>query len=163
MKQNGVARLHGVGLFEQVLHSQALEHDRRGLFEADGVGQFDQIGFGQHMHFAVGTQRAPGIGDTVADLEPGDMSTDRLDYPGTFRAQPRRQCRRRVQAAAKVSIDKVQADGLVAYADLLRTGCGRFEIDQLQDLRAPMLAELDTLGHLHSPVGLGKPLSDAFA
>ncbi|MNZ91856.1 hypothetical protein D3C78_1108550 [compost metagenome] len=115
------------------------------------------------MYFAVGAQWSAGIGHAVADLESCDLLADGLDNPGPFGAQARGQRRWRIQAAAKVSVDKIQADGLIAYEHLLWAGGGRFEIDQLQDLRAPMLAELDTLGHLHSPVGFAKPLSDAFA
>ncbi|GGU48233.1 hypothetical protein GCM10009504_00540 [Pseudomonas laurentiana] len=40
---------------------------------------------------------------------------------------------------------------------MLWPGCLWFEIDPLQDLWTSMLAELDTLGHLFSPVSiLGK-------
>ncbi|MCY1187882.1 hypothetical protein D9M73_289190 [compost metagenome] len=89
VEQDGFARLHRVGLLEQVLHGQALEHHRRRLLEADAVGEFDQVGLRQHMHFAIGAQRAAGIGDAVADLEPGDLLAHRLDHSGAFSAQAR--------------------------------------------------------------------------
>ncbi|MNI81972.1 hypothetical protein D3C73_1386370 [compost metagenome] len=87
MEQDHVPRLHLIGLLQQVLHGQALEHHRRRLLEADVVGQLDQVGLRQGVHLAVGTQRAAAIGHAVAHFQAGDALTYRLDYPGTLGAQ----------------------------------------------------------------------------
>ena len=45
MEQDHIARLHFIGLLQQVLNGQTLEHHRCRLLEADGVRQLDQVGF----------------------------------------------------------------------------------------------------------------------
>jgi len=81
---------------QQVLHGQALEHRAGGLFEADVVRQVNQVGCGQHVQFAVGTQWPTAVGHAVADLELADLAAHGVDHTGTFGAQARRQGRRRV-------------------------------------------------------------------
>ncbi|MNP37651.1 hypothetical protein D3C76_1311100 [compost metagenome] len=87
MEQDHLARLYGIGLLEQVLHGQPLEHHRRCLFETDVVGQLDQVGLRQRVHFAVGTQWAPGVSNAVADLQACDAFAHRLDHARGFGAQ----------------------------------------------------------------------------
>ncbi|MNG32198.1 hypothetical protein D3C84_1181500 [compost metagenome] len=55
VEQNGFAALEFVGLAQQVLHGQALEHHACGLFKTDRVWQKHQIGLGQYMNVAVDT------------------------------------------------------------------------------------------------------------
>ncbi|MNO77277.1 hypothetical protein D3C76_683800 [compost metagenome] len=151
MEQDGFATLEFISLTQQVLHGQALEHHASGLFEADGVRQFHQIGLGQHMNFAIGAQRAAAIGHAIADLEAGHVAADRLDHACTLRAEARWQGWRRVQAATVIGVDEVQADGLVGYAHFLRTWLGGLVIHILEHFGAAMGAELDTLCHRNSP------------
>ncbi len=89
MEENGFAAPQFVGLAQQVLGGEPLEHHRGGLFEVDAVGQVDQLLLRQHMQFAVGAQRAGGVGDAVADLETGHFAAHRLDLAGTFATQSR--------------------------------------------------------------------------
>ncbi|MNN14529.1 hypothetical protein D3C81_1275990 [compost metagenome] len=99
------------------------------------------------MHLAVRPQRAAGMGHAVADLEPGHTLAHRLDHARSFSTQARRQGRRRIQPAAEVGIDEVQADCMVTHTHLLWAERGRGEFHQLQYFRAAMLSELDTLCH----------------
>jgi hypothetical protein len=70
----------------------------------------------------------------------------RFDDTGAFHAQAQRQ-RVLVQAGALVDVDEVQADGVVADADLARAGLAHGQVDELHLLGAAVLADLDGLGH----------------
>ena len=99
------------------------------------------------MQFAVGTQRAGGVGDAVTHLEALDLTANRLDHPGTFGAQARGQRWRLVQAAAEIGVDEVQADGAVGHTHFARAWRCRLVVTIFQHVAAAVLAELDTLGH----------------
>ncbi|MNZ35112.1 hypothetical protein D3C78_525020 [compost metagenome] len=164
VEQDGFATLEIIGLAQQVLHGQALEHHSGSLFESDGVRQAHQVGFGQHVNLAVSAQRAAAISHAIADLEPGHFAADRVDHARAFRTQTRWQGRWRVEAAAVIGVDEVQADGLVGHAHLLRAGLGGLVVHILKYFRAAMGTELDTLCHLHSPeIVLPSALSGAEA
>ncbi|MNV45978.1 hypothetical protein D3C71_1377920 [compost metagenome] len=84
VEQDGFATLEFISLTQQVLHGQALEHHAGGLFEADGVRQFHQIGLGQDVNLAVGAQRPAAIGHAIADLEAGHVAAHCLDHARTL-------------------------------------------------------------------------------
>ena len=121
------------------------------MFEADLVRQMHQIGGGQHVQLAVGTQWTTAVGHTVANLELGDFAADRIDHAGAFCAQARWQGWRRVQTAAEIGVDEVQADRLVTHAHLLRARLRWGVVHILKHFGAAMGAELDTFCHLPSP------------
>ncbi|KAG0948709.1 hypothetical protein G6F31_014030 [Rhizopus arrhizus] len=69
MEQDGFAALQAIGLAEQVLHRQALEHQRSGFVETDARGHLDDL-VGRHVaRFGVGTDGALAVGDAVTLLE----------------------------------------------------------------------------------------------
>ncbi|MNI40539.1 hypothetical protein D3C73_947640 [compost metagenome] len=109
VEQDGLTALELIGLAQQVLHCQALEHDAGRLFEADCIRQMNQIGFRQYVHVAVGTQWATAVGHAIADLEASHRAAHGLDHARTFGAHARRQGRRRVKTAAEVGVDEIQA------------------------------------------------------
>ena len=147
MKQDGFATLQRERLAQQILHRQALEHHCGGLLEADCIRQFHQLLGRQHMQLAIRAQRSGGIGHAVAHLKTADRSTHRLDDARTFGAQAGRQRWRRIQAAAEIGVDKIQADRLVLHPYLIRTwGCGCV-VGVVENVRAAVTVELDTHGH----------------
>jgi hypothetical protein len=98
------------------------------------------------MQLAVGAQRPGGVGHAVADLKLLDLGADRLDDAGALVAQARRQRRWRVQAAAEIGVDKVQADRLVLYPYFMEAWGGGLVVEIVEDFGTAVAAELDTLG-----------------
>jgi hypothetical protein len=149
MEQHVVAGLEAAlrqRALEQVLGGQALEHHGRAGFEADGVGQLADALRRHDAHLAVRTGRMAGIGRAVANLEMRDTLAHRLDDARAFHAQ-RQGHRQLVQAGTLVDVDEVQADGLVADADLARPGLADLDLHQFHFLGAAMLADADGFAH----------------
>ena len=157
VEQNGFTAFELIGLAQQVLHGQAFEHGTGGLFKADLIRQVHQVGGGQHVRLAVGTQRAAAVGHTVADFELADFTANGIDYASTFRTQTRWQGRRRIEATAEVGVDEVQADRLVAHPNLLWARFRWRVVHIFKYVGAAMGAELDTFGHLHFSLGSVAP------
>jgi hypothetical protein len=107
MQQDGVAGFDAIGLADQILHRQALQHHRRCGLVVDAVGQFDQA-FGRNQPlFGIGAERRASIGDAVARLEIGDARPDFLHHASPLAAQAARQLHR-IKPRPVVNIDKVQ-------------------------------------------------------
>ena len=104
VNQHRVAGLHTVGAAQQ-------QH-RRSVPKVDAVRQFQQLPRRQAARLAVGTERSAGVGRPVAGHNISDPGADRFDDPGTLEAQTTRQGQR-VEAAAVVGIDVVEADRLM--------------------------------------------------
>ncbi len=151
MKEDGFAGLQRMHLAQQVLCGQALEHDCRRLLEADRIRQLHQMPRRQYVMLAVGTQRTGGVGDALADLPLIDALSHRLDHASAFGAQARRQAWRRVEAAAEIGVDEIQADGVVAHAYFTGRGDGHLDLDLFENLGTTVLAELDALRHERAP------------
>jgi hypothetical protein len=153
MEQHVVAVLQpldGQRLLEQVLRGQALEHHGRPGLEADRVRQHAHALGRHHAHLAVAARRLAGVGGTVADLEVGHAFAHRLHDAGAFHAKLQRHGEG-VEPAALVDIDEVQADGLVADADLARAGVAHGHIYEFELFGATGLVDLDGKGHGGSP------------
>ena len=101
------------------------------------------------MQLAVRTQWATAVGHAVTDLELRDLAANRIHHASAFCAKARRQGWRRIQAAAEIGVDEVQADGLVPHTHLLWPRFCRGVVHILKHFGATMGAELDTFGHLH--------------
>ncbi len=147
MEQHGVTGLQRIGLAQEVLHGQPLEHDRGALLEGHRFRQVHQVPLGQHMDFGIGAQRTGGVGDAVAGLEAGDRAAHRLHHPGTLGAQARGQRWRRIETATVVGLDEVEADGVVTHPYLVGAGSGGFEIHEFEYFGTTGAAELDALDH----------------
>src|SRR5690606_31926729 len=117
------------------------------LLEADRLRQLHQMLRRQYMMLSVGAQRAGGVGDAITDLPLIDALPQRLNHAGAFGSQPRRQARWRIEAAAEIGVDEVQADGMVAHADLAGCGSGNLGLDLFENLGTTVLAELNALRH----------------
>ena len=91
VKQDRVAGFDAIGLADQVLCRQALQHHRRGGRVVDAVGQFEQPVGRDQPRFGIGAERRTAIGDAVAGLQIGDAGSDFLDDAGCLAAQAARQ------------------------------------------------------------------------
>ena len=123
MEEDGVSRLHPVGLAQQVLRGQALEHHARGLHVADSLGQRDQAPRWDVARLRIGAEWRQGIGDTVARRDPADLRSELFHHADALEADHRRQRRQRPgmgHAAAVVGVDIVDPDRRVTQAHLLR-------------------------------------------
>ena len=139
--QDGVARLHAIGLAQQVLGSEALQHHRRRLLEADIIGQLDQMLDVDIARLGVGAGRRR-IGDAVADLEARDVGAERGDDAGALAAGNERQlCR--IEPGAEIDVEVIDADGVMADARLPGAGRGQLDLLQLQDFRTAGLMDAD--------------------
>jgi len=65
------------------------------------------------------------IGNAIAGMEMGDSRPDRDDLAGRLIAGYERQPRRLVEPVAEIDVDEVEPDGVLADADLARSGAGR--------------------------------------
>jgi len=151
VKQDCFATFEFIGLTQQVLGCQPLEHHGGGLLKGNIIGQFHHIRGGQHMQLAVCAQGAGAVGHAIADLNGTHFTAHRFNNPGALIAQPGRQLSQRVQAATVIGIDEIQTDGLIAYPHVLRARLGGLEVDILKHFRAAVGPKLDTLSHLHFP------------
>jgi hypothetical protein len=91
MQQDGIAGFDAIGLADQILHRQALEHHGgRGLV-IDPFGQFQQTIGRNQPRFGIGAKRSIAVGDAVARLQIADAGSDFFDHAGALAAQPARQ------------------------------------------------------------------------
>jgi hypothetical protein len=122
VEQHEVARLqalHRARLLEQVLRRQALEHHgRAGLERCRRAAAHARR---HHAHLAVAARRVAGVGGAVAGTQVRHALAHRLDHARAFHAELQRHGQG-VQAGALVDVDEVQADGVVADADLAGPG-----------------------------------------
>jgi hypothetical protein len=72
-----------------------------------------------------------------------DALAHRLDHARGFHAQLQRHLER-IEPAALVGVDEVQAHGLVADADLAGAGVADFHVDDLQFFGAAMAVDTDS-------------------
>ncbi|VVN61049.1 hypothetical protein PS685_03611 [Pseudomonas fluorescens] len=151
MEQDGFTPFEFVGLTQQVLGCQALEHHCGGLLKGNILGQFHHIGCRQNVQFTVCPQRPGAVSDAIADVHVAHVTAHRINDPRTFIAQPGRQFSQRVQATSVIGIDEIQTDGLIAHPNLLWARLGGLVIDILKHFRAAVGPKLDTLCHLHCP------------
>ena len=137
---------HWQGTAQQVLGGQALEHHGGASLEADGVGELADVFGGHHTHFAVAAGGVAGIRGAVAGLQVGDAGADGLNDAGAFHAQGQRHGEG-VQASALVNVNEVQADRVVADADLAGAGVAHGHVHEFELFRAAGLVDADGLGH----------------
>ncbi|MPN45095.1 hypothetical protein SDC9_192662 [bioreactor metagenome] len=134
------------------MRRQPLEHHGRAGLETDGVGQLAHIHCRHHTHFAVAARRLARIGRAIAHLQVRDAITHGLDHARRLHADTCGHLQR-IQARAVVHVDEVQADGLVADADLAGARLANLHIDKLQLFGTTMLTDLN--GEAHGTFLLG--------
>ena len=88
------------------------------------------------------------IGDAVAGMEIGHARPDRHNLAGGFVAGDERQPRRLVEAGAIIDVDEIQADGMLADANLAGSGRGHVDGFVNQGFRTPHLVHAHGLDHV---------------
>ena len=145
MDQDRVARLHRVGLAQQVLRRETLEHHDGADLVGDGLRQVDQQP-GRHVALlGIGAERR-AVGHAVAGRELGHVGADRDDVAGRLVAEDQRQGVR-VDALALVDVDEVEPHGALPYADLSGAGWREGDVLDRQDVGSPEGVNADRLGH----------------
>ncbi len=127
---------------EQIRDGHALEHHRGAARAVDVVRKPDD---GRRVHHArgrVAAGLAARVRDAIADRDVRDAGADRFDDPGALGAEHRGQ-RDRVQPAAVIAVDEVDADRLVADAHLARTGIADLDVGELQHVGTTGAIDLD--------------------
>ena len=115
---------------QQVVGGHALEHHGSAGFERNRIGQLAHVLRRHHTQLAVAAGRLGGVGHAVAHFQVAHACAHGLHHAGGFHTQLQRQ-RQLVKAGALVDVDKVQADGMVAYAHLALTRLAHLHLDQL--------------------------------
>ncbi len=145
MDQDRVARHHLVGLPQQVLGGQALEHHHGADLVGDRFGQVDEEAGGDVALLRIGAERRP-VGDPVPHGEFRDFGSHRDDVARGLVAEDEGQ-RVRVDALALIDVDEVEADGTLPDPDLAGGGRGEVEVLDRQDLRSAELVNPNRPGH----------------
>ena len=136
MDQDRVALLHAIGLAQEILRRQALEHHRRAGLVGNRTRQLEEEFRVDVALLGVGAGRT-GVGDAIAGLEPFHGRPDLHDFARALAARRERQARRRIEAGALIDVDKVDPDRVLAQPDLaLPRRRRRFDLLVLQGLRA---------------------------
>ena len=117
------------------------------------VGQFDQLVCGYHAFAGIATE-VEIIGDAVAGMKIGDTGTYRQHVASGFIARDERQPRRLVETGAVIHVDEIQADGVLADANLARSGGGDLDVLIYQGFRTPYLVHAHGLGHGDFSLGI---------
>jgi hypothetical protein len=124
MEDDGLARLHGMNLAQQILRRHALEQNRGGGFIADAVGNFHQPGGGHVGGSGIRTDKAAGVADAVTGFEARDRIAQRFDHAGGLRTQARRHGQR-VKPGAMVRVDELTPMALCRMRTCPLPGGGR--------------------------------------
>ncbi len=140
MDQDNVALLHPVGLAQQILRGEALEHHARAGFVGDRARQLEQKpGFDISL-LGVGPGRA-AIGDAIAGLEPRDRRSDLDDFAGAFGTRRVRHLRGRIETGAVVDVDEVDPDRVLPQPDLALARRRELDLLELHDFRTAGLMD----------------------
>ena len=146
MEQNGLAGFDPIGLADEILRRQALQHHRRGSLVIDIVGQLDQaIGWDQ-PRLGIGSNRCAAIGDAVAGFQIADARPDLLDNASRLAAEPTRQ-RDRIKSRAVVDVDKVQSHRGMPDARFARTGLAQLDFLPDQNFRPAGFVKANGVRH----------------
>ena len=148
MKQHKVAGLKPalwLRAAQQVLGRQALEHHGSTGLERDRIGQPAHAFGGHHAHLAVAARRLAGIGRAVAHFQMGHALAHGLNNARRLHAQLHRHGQL-VQTAALVHVDEIQANGLMADANLTGTGFTDGDVNKLEFFGATVLVDANGFG-----------------
>ncbi len=151
--QHPMVRLDLEGLVQQVPDRHSLQHQHRALLVSDMVGQFYEL-VRRNIPLRGIAAEIEIIGDAIAGMKIGHPRANRQDLAGRLIAGDEGQSRRLVKAVAVIHIDKIQADGMLADADLAGTRRGHIHRLIDQGFRAPYLVHAHGLGHVGISLGV---------
>ena len=154
MKQNRVARLDAIGLADQILHGETLQHHRSRGLVVDTVGQLEQPVGRDEPHFGIGAERGCAIGDAITWLQVGDACAHLLDDSRPLAAKAAWQLHR-INTGAIIDVDEVEPDGGVADARLACPGLADIDLFPDQDFGTAGLVKADGVRHGNNSLGMG--------
>ena len=146
VQQNGLAGFDPIGLADEILHRQALQHHRRGCLVVNVVGQLDQAIRWNQPLIGIGAGRCASIGDAVAGFQIGDAGPGLLDNASRLAAEPARQ-RDRIKSGPVVDIYKVQSHRGVPDARFARAGLAQFDFLPDQNFRPAGFMKANGMRH----------------
>ncbi len=146
MQQDRIAGFDAIGLADQILNREALQHHGGRGAVIDAVGQLEQAVGGDQPRFGVGTERRSTIGDTITGLQIGHACADLLDHTGRFTAEAARQLHG-IKAGAVIDVDEVQPDRGMANARLPRAGLAERNLLPDQNLGTAGFVKADGVRH----------------
>ena len=126
VNEHGPPRLNARAALDQRLYGATLEDRRRCGFVVDTVGDQHRLGGRDVALCRVSAEGGSEGADTVSDRELIDPFAHRLDHARRLDPQPGREFER-IEAAAVIGVDEVQADSGVAHAHF--AGAGGCKID----------------------------------
>ena len=115
----------------------------------------------RHIPFAGVAAEIEIVGDAVAGVKIGHAGPDRQDLAGGFIAGDERQPRRLVETGAIVHVDEVQADGMLADANLAGSRRGHIHGFIYQGFRTPYLVHAHGLDHIRRSIGISLRSSES--
>src|SRR5204863_7896181 len=103
-----------IRLAKQILNGEPFEHQRRGGAVVDAIGQLDESLRRHHPLGRIRPDGAAAVRNAITRLHPVDAAAYRFDDAGRLAADAGWQ-RYRIEAAAMISVDEVDADRRVAH------------------------------------------------
>ena len=144
--------LHSEGAAQQILRSEALQHHGRTGLKIDRIRQLHQPIGRDHALRGIGADRPAGIGHAVAHGEIVHTLSEGHDDAAALHTDRRWQ-RGLVEAGAKIHVDIVQADGLMAHQRLTAAGFRGGNVFPAHDLGAAIGVDADGFCHESSSRG----------
>ncbi|MNX89271.1 hypothetical protein D3C86_1212780 [compost metagenome] len=158
VKENGCAGPHRIGGFQQVLCSDALEHDGCGIVKWQRIRNFDHPLCRIKPGRSIGTDRAGGIGHAIPYSHVADTRPHSCDTPGAL--QPKSGWQRNGhRSLALGNVEEVDTYRLLLKPDLALAWRLFAQCLQVQYFRAAELVEPDRRYHGHFSFS-HKPLSN---
>src|ERR1700735_293004 len=140
--QNRVALFDAVSLPQQILRGQALKHHRRRSVVRNRSRQLEQEPRLDIALLRIGARRA-GVSDSIAGLQSLDRRTDLDHLARAFGPRRERRLGRRVETAAMIDVDEVDADRVLAQPDLTLARRRQLDLLKAHDFRAAGLIYAD--------------------
>ena len=146
MKQHGLAGLYPVGSADKILRRHALQHHCRRGFVVDRIGDRNHAVGRDIAQLRIGTRRAGGISNAIANGDIGDLVADRLDRSRTLHANSGGHFER-IKTAAMIAIDIVQSDRLMPDTDLSSARRRNIDFCPAHNFGAALFLNDDGMGH----------------
>ena len=131
MKQEGLTGADFIGLTQQILCGQPFQKTGCGLFKADRFRQMHQAIFRHVVHFAVSPHRRHAVDHAITGFKQRHTTTNARHDARGFRPEARGESGNRIEPAANVSIDVINADSAIFNLHFMFSRVSRFKIRPL--------------------------------
>ena len=146
VNEDRIARLHPKSPAQQILRGEALQHHRRGRLKGNALRQLDETVRLDEPLPRVSAQ-VRGIGDPVAKLEIFHALADSGDFARALAAGREGKRGDRIGAAAKINVDEIDADRMVADKHFAARGRRRRDVLDPHHLGPANLVNPDSFCH----------------